>query len=130
MSFYVKRADRDIVVIPGVGAVSDGMVIEGNFDRFVPGLLVKVANPAPIAPVPPPPKSIAPVAPATPVVAAKTEIDAEPEVEEALVPDPPSLDWTKAELTVFARGLGLDIKPALSKTDILDLIHASAGGNA
>ena len=54
MAKYTKRPDFSSVYIPGFGQLAGSQEIEGDFDRFVPTLLVKVAGKAP-TPAPPTP---------------------------------------------------------------------------
>lgn len=46
MAKYTKRPDFSSVHIPGFGMLAGTQVIEGDYDRFVPSLLVKVADSA------------------------------------------------------------------------------------
>lgn len=56
--FFRKRADREIVPIPGVGILTDVHVLEGEeFARFCPNLLVECEGPAFRPSVKDPPKA-------------------------------------------------------------------------
>ena len=48
MPKYQKRPDRPFVAISGIGVVKDDRVFEGDFDAYVPGLLVRVPDAAPV----------------------------------------------------------------------------------
>ncbi len=52
MPKYQKRPDLDSIYIPGRGRVRGSATIEGEYDAFVPSLLI----PVPVAPLPPPPE--------------------------------------------------------------------------
>lgn len=60
MAKFRKKSELGSVYVPGVGRVTDDRVLEGDFARFVPALLVEVTDdvsaPAP-APAPPTKKS-------------------------------------------------------------------------
>jgi hypothetical protein len=44
MAKYKRRPDRTTVYIPGLGIVAGDQVIEGDYDRYVPSILVKLAE--------------------------------------------------------------------------------------
>lgn len=67
MAKYQKRPDLGSVYVPGVGRVTDARVLDGNFDRFVPSLLVRMPDEAAPAPTRAPVRTPAP-APAEPPV--------------------------------------------------------------
>lgn len=62
MAKYRKRAELGSVYVPGVGRVTDDRLLDGDYARFVPALLVEVSDvPAPArAPVEPPTKKSEP----------------------------------------------------------------------
>lgn len=63
MAKFQKRPDLGSIYVPGVGRVTDARVLEGDFDRFVPSLLVRMSDDA----APAPTRAPAP-APASPPV--------------------------------------------------------------
>lgn len=119
MGKYQKRADKPVVVIPGIGAVANDRVIEGDFDRFVPGLLDRLADDAPVsasAPAPAPAPEPAPEPEPEPEPA--PEPDPEPEEEE----ETPDMTWLKSELVEYAESTGLQLNGTETKHELLDMI--------
>jgi hypothetical protein len=45
---YKKRADLSAVYLPSLGMIRDDQTLEGDFDIFVPSLLVKLPLPLPL----------------------------------------------------------------------------------
>jgi hypothetical protein len=68
---FRKRTDRGIVILPGIGRVTDSQILVGDqFRKFCPDLLEEIpdepalAVPAPVAkPLPPPPPAPVPPPP-------------------------------------------------------------------
>ncbi len=111
MGKYRKRADKPVIVIPGVGAVADDRVLEGDYDRFVPGLLEVAPEGAAVsAPAPAPKKAASVPAPA---------LVPDPETESEDVPD---MTWLKSELTEYAESMDLPLDGNETKQEILDAI--------
>lgn len=113
MAKYKIREGLAMTVIPGVGAVKPGDVLDGDYDRFVPGKLQKVGESA-SAPTPKPePK---------PKPAIATDEAEEP--EEELEAEAPNMDWLKDDLVDYAEMRGLDTSG--TKAEILKRIEESA----
>lgn len=77
MGRYRKRSDRPVVVIPGVGVVREGQVLDGDYDRFVPGLLEDVSD-----------TDVFPIVPEAPALRAVSEPPPAPESEPPPPPEP------------------------------------------
>lgn len=120
MGKYQKRADKPVVVIPGKGAIADDRVIEGDFDRFVPGLLNRLADDVPAsAPAPAPAPVPEPVPESAPEPAAESDPEPESESEEEETPD---MTWRKSELVEYAESTGLQLSGTETKHELLDMI--------
>ena len=118
MGKYQKRADKPVVVIPGKGAIADDRVIEGDFDRFVPGLLNRLEDDAPVtAPVSAPAPEPAPESEPAPEPAPEPEPESNEEAEET-----PDMTWLKSELVEYAESTGLQLSGTETKHELLDLI--------
>ena len=85
MAKYRKRSDLSTVYVPGVGRVADDRVLEGDLARFVPTLLVEVADAAPAEPPPPPPEPVSRKSEPTMVMSADKQAAL---VAETVAPEP------------------------------------------
>lgn len=142
MAKYRKRADRALVVIQGVGALTDDRVIEGDYDRFVPGLLERyteqhAAAEASLA------KSILEAEDASVlenVLAVATAAagpaggDQEPDeaVSEAggggAEEEDPDMTWRKGDLLSYCEAAGIQREGLETKRELLHLIEEFEGG--
>lgn len=137
MGKYQKRADKPVVVIPGVGAVANDRVLEGDFDRFVPGLLERLPDDG-VAPAPAPelesqrPTLVEPEKVTEPVLDAATEEDEESEESEESEEEDedeepvPDMTWLKHELVTYAENMGITLDGSETKNEILDAINEAS----
>lgn len=44
MKKYVKNPQADVVILPGIGKITEGQEITGDYDQFVPQFLVEVPH--------------------------------------------------------------------------------------
>jgi hypothetical protein len=78
---FRKRADKDLVFLPGVGRVAPGQILEGpEFKQFCPELLERIEDPG---------DNGAAKAPESPVKAAEEIKEPEPPREPEVAPEPP-----------------------------------------
>jgi hypothetical protein len=125
MPKYTVRDGLPMATIPGAGAVLPGQVIEGDYERYVPGKLKRVADGAP-APKPAPKPPAPALVPAPPPAVADTEPPPPEEPEEEVEEDDeeeeerPSMDWRKDDIVAYASELQLDTSG--TKREILDRI--------
>lgn len=125
---YTRKPGLALCVIPGVGAVKEGQVLEGDqYARFCPGKLVEVTG----APPSPPEadrrfveardgaglRSDATVKVPVPV----PESEPEPPAVTAADSDAPSMEWRKAELVAYATAEGIEVE-GMTKAEILEAI--------
>lgn len=145
------RSGVAYVVIPGLGKVNRGRVIEGDqYARLCPQLLeeVKASDSPPVrvasvaVPVPPPmvvpsrplfvaaasapvsvfSPAVPSVVPVSPGVDSIVESESDDDSLDEQI-DEPSMVWTKAQLTEYAEVLGVDVEPGMTKAQILEAIR-------
>lgn len=136
MGKYRKKAGKSVIVIPGVGAIANDRVLEGDYERFVPGLLERVPE-GDSAPAPEPelesqrptlvePEKVTEPVPAEPEEEPEEEEEASEEASEEEYEDEepvPDMTWLKHELVTYAENMGIALEGSETKHEILDAIN-------
>ena len=121
--FKKKAGIPGVLSLPGIPGLGDGVVVEGDeYARFCPAVLEEVFDEEPTRPA----AKKAAAAPPPPPPAPPEDEDEEPEGDDGEEPEPPNMDWLKAELVEYAEGLGLDVD-GMTKRQILDAIEEEEG---